>query len=95
MIDRTAPLRVVVDRRDGKQIVLVDDDGREYLVLGEELPKECRTEGAVLDVPRDAKRDPLWLSAHRNQDEENARRNRAGEVLRRLRRRDPGGDVDL
>lgn len=95
MSDRTQPLRVVVDRLEGSKAVLVADDEQGYEILAEELPKACRVEGAVLDVPLDAKRAPLWLRAHRNSAEEQRRRREAAEALKRLRRRDPGGDVQL
>ena len=95
MTDHTQPLRVVVDRLEKSRAVLLEDDGREWQVLAEELPAECRAEGAVLDVPLDSKRVPLWLRAHRNSDEEARRRKETGDALRRLRKRDPGGDVQL
>lgn len=95
MSDKTQPLRVVVDRLEGSKAVLVADDEQDYEILAEELPEECRLEGAVLDVPLDAKRLPLWLRAHRNQGEEQRRRREAAEALKRLRKRDPGGDVEL
>lgn len=89
------PLRVVVDRIEGREAVLVEDDGRTYEILAEELPAECRVEGALLDVPLDSKREPLWLRAHRNRPEEDRLRREAADALRELRKRDPGGDVQL
>lgn len=89
------PLRVVVDRREGHALVVIEESGREYQVLAEELPADCRAEGAVLDVPLDARRVPLWLRAVRNTEEERRLRREADEALARLRKRDPGGDVEL
>jgi hypothetical protein len=95
MADQTMPLRVVVDRSEGDKLVLVEEDGRTWEVLAEELPEECRAEGAVLQVPLDAKREPLWLRAHRDAQDEARRRREVGDALKRLRKRDPGGNVDL
>lgn len=89
------PLRVVVDRIEGRQAVLVEDGGRTYEILAEELPPGCRAEGTVLDVPLDSKRVPLWLRAHRNHPEEERLRREAADALKELRKRDPGGDVQL
>lgn len=87
-------LRVAVDRREGNVVVLVDDQGKSYDVQITDLPNTCRTEGAVLDVPLDGA-TPRWRSARRNHAEEGGRLREAGEQIARLKRRDPGGDVEL
>lgn len=87
-------LRVAVDRREGDTIVVVADDGRAFDVRVAELPKPCRAEGAVLDVPlKDGA--PQWKRARRNHAEEGGRLKEAGERIIRMRKRDPGGDVEL
>ena len=94
MTSHETMLRVVVDRREGKNLVLTTDNGRNYEVAARLLPPEAATEGAVLDVPvRGGK--PVWESASRNRPEEEARRTKAADLLKDLRKRDPGGDIEL
>lgn len=75
--------------------VIAFDDGRTVDVPVREVPEDCRAEGAVLDVPQDARGAPLWREARRNTAEEQARREKAEAVLKELRMRDPGGDIEL
>ena len=87
-------LRAAVDRREGQTLVIVDDAGTKHDVPIAELPKTCRSEGAVLDVPyKEGK--PQWAKARRNHAEEQGRLREAGEAIVRLRKKDPGGDVSL
>ena len=86
--------RFVVDRREGSVVVLVTDTGEQHDVPAAELPRSCRAEGAVLDVPLDGA-TLRWRDARRNRIEERGRLREAGERIARLRRRDPGGDVSL
>lgn len=92
----TAPAtrRFTVDRREGKVFVLVPESGGTLEVPVAQLPKPCRSEGAVLDVPMDGE-VPQWTRARRNHAEEGGRLREAGERIARLRKRDPGGDVSL
>jgi hypothetical protein len=77
-----------VDRIEGPVAVLVGDDGVEIQVLRRLLPRGVK-EGTVLRVEGD------WNTAVVD-DAEHARRMREAEdVLRRLKARDPGGDVSL
>ncbi len=76
-------------------IVLMDDRERVYDVPAKSLPKECREEGAVLDVPLTAEGGMDWAHARRNREEEAARLRDAQDRLDRLRAKDPGGDVEL
>ncbi len=88
-------IRLVVDRREGKFLVLIGDDDRTMDVPATQLPKDCRAEGVVLDVPLDDRGEPIWKAAARNSAEEVARLREVEERLERLRRTDPGGDVEL
>ena len=86
--------RMTVDRREGQVVVVIDDAGRKHDVPVAELPQNCRAEGAVLDVPLDGA-TPRWQAARRNHAEEGGRLKEAGERIVRMRKRDPGGDVEL
>ena len=84
----------VVDRADGPIAVLIrDGDERTATVPVETLPAGSR-EGAVLRVPQEDGR-PDWAAAVPDEEARRARLSEAEDVLRRLRRRDPGGDVEL
>jgi len=88
-------IRVVVDRKEGKVAVLVADDGRSFDVPATDLPSSCRAEGAVLDVPVPSSQTPEWAKAKRNRNEEHKRQQQAAEILENLKKRDPGGDIEL
>ncbi len=84
----------VVDRVDGSIAVLVrDEDEHTEDVPISALPAGSR-EGSVLRVPEPAGR-PDWTAAALDEEARRARLRKAEEVLDRLRRRDPGGDVRL
>lgn len=85
----------VVDRREGRMLVLVDDDDASVDVVASRLPKACRGEGAVLRVPLDAAGNPVWADARRDRPEEERRLADLARRAARLRRSDPGGDVVL
>jgi len=87
--------RFVVDRREGNTLCIQDKNGRNSDVPVGELPRDCRAEGAVLDVPINELGEPIWRQATRNRAEEAILRQEANSRLDRLRRLDPGGDVDL
>lgn len=84
----------VVDRIEDDLAVLVADEGGQITVPRDRLPRGAR-EGAVLRVPRDEHGRPDWASARLDPAEAARRRREAEETLRKLGRRDPGGDVDL
>jgi len=86
--------RFSVDRREGGAFVLIAESGETLDVPVAQLPKPCRSEGAVLDVPMVGE-VPQWARARRNHAEEGGRLREAGERIARLRKRDPGGDVSL
>ena len=84
----------VVDRVQGSVAVLVrDGDERTEDVPMETLPAGSR-EGTVLRVPEVDGR-PDWTAAVLDEEARRARLREAAEVLERLRRRDPGGDIKL
>lgn len=84
----------VVDRMEGAVAVLVrDGDERTEDVSVGALPGGSR-EGSVLRVPELDGR-PDWAAAVLDPDAPRARLRAAAEVLKRLRRRDPGGDIKL
>ena len=90
------PIRIfVVDRREGRTLVLIADDDASFDVPASRLPKACRTEGAVLRVPIGVDDAPQWADAIRDREEEARRLANLEKRIRRLRRSDPGGDVIL
>lgn len=95
MTAKPSAIRVVVDRREGSTLVFIDDSDNSYEAPASKLPKDCRREGAVMDVPLDAQGQPLWGKATRNSAEEEARLRDVKQRLDRLRETDPGGDVEL
>ncbi|MGQ0714818.1 MAG: DUF3006 family protein [Gemmatimonadaceae bacterium] len=86
---------LTVDRLEARVAVLIDDDGRELEVARRRLPKDARREGAVLRVDLDDDREPVWTTAVADHEEEQRRLADARERLERLRRSDPGGDIEL
>lgn len=93
-MSRQAEQLWVVDRVAGSIAVLIrDGDERTEDVPIETLPARSR-EGAVLRVP-EADGQPDWAAARLDEEARRARLREAEDVLRRLRRRDPGGDIEL
>lgn len=83
-----------VDRIESGVAVLVrDDDERVAEVPKIEFPTGTR-EGSVLRVP-EPEGNPDWGNAVLDEELRRERLREAEEVLQRLRRRDPGGDVVL
>ena len=89
----TDKLTLTIDRIEGSVAVLVSDAGASYEVGRSALPAEAR-EGTVLIVGGDASGID-WSSARVDADEKGRRVDRAEEALAELRRRDPGGDIQL
>lgn len=84
----------VVDRAEGPIAVLIRDrDERTVTVPIKTLPAGSR-EGAVLRVP-ETDGWPDWAAATLDEEVRRARLREAEDVLQRLRRRDPGGDIEL
>lgn len=84
-----------VDRKEGDVIVVVDEDGRTTDVPSARLPAQARREGAVLRVPLGSEGTPRWEDAMRDRGEERRRRAMMAARIERLKRSDPGGDVEL
>ena len=84
-----------VDRNEGDVIVVVDEDGRATDVPSPRLPAHARREGAVLRVPLGSEGTPRWEDAVRDRGEERRRRAMMAARIERLKRTDPGGDVEL
>jgi hypothetical protein len=85
---------LVVDRIEGGVAVLVTDAGETVEVGRELLPRGAR-EGVVVQVPRGADGLYEWSRAVLDEEATRERRGEAEEILRELRKRDPGGDVAL
>lgn len=85
----------VVDRREGKVVVVVDDAGEATDVSAALLPRDCRAEGVVLRIPVSANGAPDWSSARRDREEERRRVADAARRIKKLGRSDAGGDVEL
>lgn len=83
-----------VDRIDKRHAYLIGDGGDEHQVPLAQLPAKL-AEGDVLRVPLAGPATPDWAGARRDPEEAERRRREAEELLKKLRRRDPGGDVDL
>ena len=90
----SGPESWTVDRVESGVAVLVRDVGEEVAEVPlSGLPAGAR-EGSVLRVP-DAEGQPDWAAAVLDEELRLARLDEAERILKRLRRRDPGGDVVL
>lgn len=83
-----------VDRFEGELVVLIKDSGDVVSVPRKSLPSAVE-EGAVLRVPLTPGGEPTWRAARVEESETERRRQEARAILRELRERDPGGDVEL
>jgi hypothetical protein len=91
-----APQRFyAVDRIERANVVLVDDDGRVTTVARSALSGRAVREGAVLRVPMGPGGEPAWSGAAVDEAETERRRQDARRALDQLRKRDPGGDVQI
>lgn len=83
-----------VDRIEQEVVVLVKDSGDEVSVSRESLPPTVE-EGVVLRIPLTPDGDPTWHEARVEEAETKHRLRVARDILRDMRERDPGGDVEL
>lgn len=83
-----------VDRVSREDALLISDAGDEVMVPLSELPAASR-EGCVLRVPVGPSGELDWPEARIDDEETVRRRAEAEKLLRQLRERDPGGDVQL
>ena len=83
----------VVDRIEDRRLVLAEDDGTEVVLAKRELPVQVG-EGTVLRVQlEDGK--PDWTTARIDAAEQARRLESARKRMDELRKRDPGGDLEL
>ena len=75
-------------------MVLVEEEGELVAEVGVAELGPHAVEGAVLVVPLGTVGEPMWDRAARDTAQEETRRAEAEDVLRRLRTRDPGGDIE-
>jgi hypothetical protein len=93
----------IVDRVEQGIAVLVEAAGPEdeedealgVVEVDAGLLGEHAEEGAVLLVPLGEVGEPMWEHAERDSESEEDRRREAESLLKRLKKRDPGGDVAL
>jgi hypothetical protein len=84
----------VVDRIEGELVVLVADESGEKVNLDSwELP--AVDEGTVLAVKVDANNKPQWGSVSVLDEETERRRKHGSEQIEELKKRDPGGDINI
>jgi hypothetical protein len=96
--DRGPPrsLTLVIDRIEGAVAILADDEGGGITLPLDRLPTgPAWAEGLVIRVPLDTAGRPDWRSAQPDHAETRRRLEEGADVLKRLRERDPGGDVTL
>lgn len=85
----------VVDRVEGSMAVLVGEGDVQVEVPRKDLPAKCRTEGAMLQVPRKPDGTSDWKRSLRDSDAEKRRMADNYSRIERLKKRDPGGDVTI
>jgi hypothetical protein len=86
--------RYAIDRREGELVVLVDEEGRVLDVPAWVVPPSARP-GEVLDVVTMWDQGSWVVRCRVDAEASENARSAADERLRRLRERDPGGDVAL
>lgn len=84
----------VVDRVTDGFVVVEGPQGDRTEIEAESLSVSVE-EGVVLRVPRDERGAPSWADAVRDDKATEARRLEVAERIRKLRSRDPGGDLSL
>ena len=82
-----------VDRFAGGVAILIGDDGSQIEMPSAELPAGLK-EGSVIRVQFQGLR-PDWDNAVLDLEEEKRRREQARAALERMKRSDPGGDIQL
>lgn len=84
----------VIDRIEGSTAVIVADDGREFEVPRRALPDDVG-EGTVLRLNLDHPVTGDWSAAAVDEAEQARRQRQARKTLDRMKRSDPGGDIEL
>lgn len=88
----------VVDSVAADVAVLVEaseDEAPAVIEMAAELLGDLAVEGAVIVVPLGDVGEPVWGSAERDREAEAELRNEAERILSDLKKRDPGGDIEL
>ena len=85
----------VLDRIEGDTAVLVEDGTGRTLEVSRSLISVDVGEGTVLRVPATEDGGPDWGLAEPDEELRRERLVEARDILKDLRRRDPGGDVIL
>ena len=83
-----------VDRIEGDRAVLVGDDGVQVEALLKLLPTGL-SEGMVVVVSLGPSGELDWETARIDVAEAGERLKRASEILEKLKKRDPGGDIQM
>ena len=91
---KTSTQVYVVDSLTGDMASLVGDDGRQLTVARNQLPPGI-AEGTVLRIPQKDDGTPDWPSTHVDTAETERRLVEARSIIKELRKRDPGGDIEL
>lgn len=84
----------VVDRIESGVAILISDSGQAIEVDRNLLPKGTRA-GSVLHAVKDETGGIRWDTAELDEPERIRRITEARRVLDELKKRDPGGDIDL
>ena len=84
----------VIDRFEGSTAVIVADDGREFEVPRRALPADAN-EGTVLRLNLENPVTGDWSAAAVDDTEQARRQRQARKTTDRLKRGDPGGDIEL
>lgn len=91
---RQSTATYVVDGVGESMVRLVADTGSQVSVAGKLLPGGI-AEGSVLRVPHKPDGTPDWQKAQIDTAETERRLDQANSILKELRKRDPGGDIEL
>jgi len=84
----------VVDRFEGSTAIIVADDGREFTAPRRALP-DGSAEGTVLRLNLDNPVTGDWSAAQVDEEERSRRLKQARRTLDRMKKSDPGGDIEL
>ena len=84
----------VVDSLTDDMASLIGDNSRQVTIARDQLPSGV-AEGTVLRVPEKDDGTPDWPNAHVDAAETERRLDEARSIIKELRKRDPGGDIEL
>lgn len=84
----------VIDRFEGSTAVIIGDDGREFTAPRRVLP-DGSAEGTVLKLNLDNPVTGDWAAAQIDDAERDRRLKQARRTVDRMKKTDPGGDIEL